>query len=366
MLSLEKRQILLSGIVGQSNIVKEFIKRTTNKIDIPQTILLSGSSGSGKTTLAYIIAKILNCKNPIKNKDGYLEPCNECPSCKDILTEKFSRDVKFIDCSSYNKENVVDLQKESNIMSIYDKNKIFILDEFQELGSKAKSAVLKLLEKPRKNVYFICCTMDIKSIDKSVIDRCQHYKFKSIDYSEISEYLFNIISDMENIPESFFSEGLHTIAYNAQGSIRNALSNLERCIFSELWTKEVIEKELGFLSENRINEILLSLLKKEKNALHDLNSLNNLDEFFYKTRKILIDSKIYKITGSLEEEWKIKQANLYSQYNLDDLLRIYVESLNSYGYFDNNRFIYNLLINYYKNENIIQESTTKRRVISES
>ena len=63
---------------------------------VAHAYLFCGLRGTGKTSLAKIFARAINCKNP---KDG--NPCNECETCKGLLTGS-NLDVLEIDAASNN------------------------------------------------------------------------------------------------------------------------------------------------------------------------------------------------------------------------------------------------------------------------
>lgn len=362
MLIHDYRPRKFEDMIAQKGIIGEFKNRSKN-MNYSEAMILEGESGSGKTTAALIIASILNCSNPIILANGEHQPCGECASCKDIQNEKFYRDVTFFDASSMKKDNVISIEQIVSTSPMYDKNKIIIIDEAQELSKASKGATLKLLEKKRKNVYFILCTMDANSIHRSVRDRCQEYKFKKVDSVTISEYLFKILEKEdpnEKIPEVFIKEGLTTIADNSDGSIRNALQHLERCMIGKFYTNEEIMKEFGFISDESMFSIIFKLLKKDSTVLNELKKID-MKEFFYKSRKILTDGMIYKMTQVSQELWKEKNAKIIAKYNtVFDLLNVYLK-VSVMPYFNDSVYLYELI-------DYLNRSTTnsKRTILKES
>jgi len=141
MLSLDLRPRNFDDIVGQKHIIQTFKNRSKN-LNFPQVMLMEGETGSGKTTTAQIIAQLLNCKSPIENPDGTKCACQTCPSCLDIISGRFNRDVQVIDCAGMAKEDVLKLKDKLAISPMYDKNKILILDEAQNLGNATTKGAL--------------------------------------------------------------------------------------------------------------------------------------------------------------------------------------------------------------------------------
>lgn len=348
MFSLDLRPKSFSEMIGQKKILEEMKNNSMNN-SFPQVMLFSGPWGSGKNTLANIISKLLNCSNPIKNRKGYLEPCNNCKFCKNIDEERFTLDTKLIDCTDYKSADVENLKKDALLGPMFgSQNKIFILDEFQALGNiSTKGKTLKLLEKKRKNVYFILLTSVIDAIPGDIIQRCQRYNFKPVNPEEIYEYLFNLILDMGDIPEEFIKEGLMTIAQNSDGSVRLAVQYLNRCIAGKLYSKEDIENELNIVNEERELEIIFDLLNKKSNGLWSLYNLKDIKTFFFRSKKILYDANIYKLTKMVDYDWKKKTAIPISNIsNLSSLIGCYNNVYTNFS-FNVDQFIYNI-VEYYQ------------------
>jgi DNA polymerase III subunit gamma/tau len=344
--SLQYKAKIFDEMIGQKLIINEFKRRSINK-DFSPVMFMEGGSGLGKTTLAFIIAKILNCKNPIK-RDGYLDPCNKCQPCEDVNAEKFYRDSLFFDGSNMSKEDVLKIEKLASSSPMYDQNIIITIDEAQELSKSGKGAALKLLEKPRKNVYFILCTMDQNAFSTAIKRRGQYYKFKEVSIDEIADFLINIIKKeklFESIDQEFIEKGIFTIAENCLGSPGLALSYLERCIYANLYKEEDIIKELGLISDSLTSNLLQRILDYDKDIFKEFSNID-LKEFFYKSFKILTDFKVFAISDWVDQEWKIKFYNVLKKYDNIDKLIAYFQSMKTDPYFNENSF-YLSIINFF-------------------
>jgi len=348
MFNLSLRANTFNEIYGHKTMLNE-LKNRSKDISFPTYALFEGLSGSGKTTTILIITKLLNCLNPVKNSDGYFEPCNCCDSCNDINDSKFSRDVLYIDANDLNKESVLDLNNKLYSMPMFDKNKIIIVDEAHRImeNSKARDSFLTLLEKPRKNSYVFFATTDSAKFDMAILRRLQRYKFKEIPDNELFDYLISILDksgNFDNVPKEFLEKGLYTIVDNSSGSPGIAINYLERCIQGGLFTYEKIIEELGLLDKEYEYELVNKLLMKDKTLFKSLIETKiDLKEFYFKSRKILNDLCIYKISKYVDTEWKENRCKALEKYSDNAIsLLSYYEDINSF-YFDKTNYITKLL-----------------------
>lgn len=225
-------------VKGQEHIVTTL--RNQIKMDhIGHAYLFCGTRGTGKTTIAKIFAKAVNCQSPV---DG--NPCNVCEVCQKI-NEQRSMNVIEIDAASNNGVgNIRDIIEEVQYSPAEGNYKVYIIDEVHMLSAGAFNALLKTLEEPPSYVIFILATTEPHKIPITIHSRCQRYDFRRITIDTIQARLRELV-DKEQVQAQ--EKALRYIAKMADGSMRDGLSLLERCIAFYLGQELTYENTLEVL-----------------------------------------------------------------------------------------------------------------------
>ncbi len=223
-LALKYRPQTFESLIGQE-VVAETIINSIKADKVPNAYLFTGIRGIGKTTTARIVAKALNCLNGI----GKLCEENFCQNCDAIINSSHI-DVMEIDAASNTGvDNVRELIEFSRYGPTSSKYKIFIIDEVHMLSKQAFNALLKTLEEPPEYLKFIFATTEIKKIPITVVSRCQRFDLSRIKSSELFKFIKDI-KEKENGKAS--DEALKLIVKISEGSVRDALSLLDRALLS--------------------------------------------------------------------------------------------------------------------------------------
>lgn len=215
------RPTVFEDVVGQEHITRTLQNQIeTGKIS--HAYLFCGTRGTGKTTAAKIFSRAVNCLNP---KNG--SPCNECAVCKGI-SDGSIMDVYEIDAASNNGvDNIREIIDDSKYVATEAKYRVYIIDEVHMLSGGAFNALLKTLEEPPEHVIFILATTEAHKVPQTILSRCQRFDFKRIKPDDIIRRMREIaMGDGLSLTDDAY----RLLAQLADGSMRDGLSILERCI----------------------------------------------------------------------------------------------------------------------------------------
>ena len=259
-LALKYRPQTFDSLIGQEA-MSETIINSIKADKVPNAYLFTGIRGIGKTTTARIVAKALNCLNGI---DKLCEE-NFCENCEAIINSSHI-DVMEIDAASNTGvDNVRELIEFSRYGPTSSKYKIFIIDEVHMLSKQAFNALLKTLEEPPEYLKFIFATTEIKKIPITVVSRCQRFDLSRIKSSELFEFIKNI-KEKENGKAS--DEALKLIVKISEGSVRDALSLLDRALLSLDEKTELdlntAQKIFGYFDKSQLINLFELILKGEE------------------------------------------------------------------------------------------------------
>ena len=173
---------------GQEHLVRALQHAVVTET-VGHAYLFSGPRGTGKTSTARILAKALNCENPV---DG--EPCGVCASCV-AIEQGTSFDVFELDAASNNGVDAIrDLVGKASL-GTPGRTKVYILDEVHMLSTPASNALLKTLEEPPAHVVFVLATTDPQKVLPTIRSRTQHFEVHLLSADELAALATYIIED---------------------------------------------------------------------------------------------------------------------------------------------------------------------------
>lgn len=258
------RSVNFDDVSGQDHVTSVLKYEAANGL-LSHAYLFAGPRGTGKTSCAKILSRAVNCENP---QNG--NPCNECASCRSILSGA-SVDVVEMDAASNNGvDNIRDIRDEVMFTPAESKYRVYIVDEVHMLSASAFNALLKTLEEPPSHVIFILATTELHKLPETVISRCQRFDFRRLSVPAISDRLEYIA---KNEGFSFTKGALDEIARLSEGGMRDAVSLLELCASRHTEINEaLISDVLGTLGYDKVASAAKAVAEADYNAVFSVIS----------------------------------------------------------------------------------------------
>ena len=276
-LALKYRPQEFKDLIGQE-VMAQTITNAIKLGKTPNAYLLTGIRGVGKTTTARLIAKALNCE---KNIDEKIKCSGEnfCPTCKEIISSNHMDILEMDAASKTGIDDIRELIENSKYSPTSAKYKIFIIDEVHMLSKQAFNGLLKTLEEPPPSLKFILATTEVRKIPVTILSRCQRFDLKRVSIDKLCSHLKNI-SDKE--AGKISEDAIKLIARTSEGSVRDAISLLDRALISQSISENNLIEEtnvremLGLADRSKIISLFKEVLSgKEKEALKYLRELIN-------------------------------------------------------------------------------------------
>lgn len=135
----------------------------------PQTVLLCDPAGSSNEPLAEALASALLCT-------GSRPPCGDCPACAKLRADAHP-DLIVVDegDSEIKVETARSIRDEAYIRPNEGGRKVFLIRHADRMNPAAQNALLKVLEEPPRDVFFVLTAMQPGVILQTIRSRCTIY-----------------------------------------------------------------------------------------------------------------------------------------------------------------------------------------------
>jgi DNA polymerase III subunit delta' len=174
------------------------ISKIYNNGNLPNKILLSGPKGIGKSTFAYHLINFIFSKDEDYKYDT-----------KHLTISELNKSFKLIQNNSHPNFHLIDLANDkkvieisqireminySNKSSFNNKERIILLDNIEYLNHNSINALLKIIEEPNYNIFFILILDSNKKILSTLKSRCLKFNL-SLTHEQSIKVTNNILDD---------------------------------------------------------------------------------------------------------------------------------------------------------------------------
>ena len=233
------------SVYGQEDIVSS-LSSAIEDGSLPHSFIFAGPRGTGKTSIARVVARALNCKNPVHGS-----PCGECESCRVPVSDA----PGYYELDGASNAGVADARAIADEIrsgtSMAD-NRIFVIDEVQEMNSQAITALLKPLEEPPANTFIIFCTTDPERLPATIRSRGVTHYFNQVPDDKLTQLVIDTVEREGREPLD--DETLQAVVMEGDGSPRDTLSVLQRVLMGgkavmsgqgTILAQAIVERDLG-------------------------------------------------------------------------------------------------------------------------
>ena len=301
-------------IYGLNDYFNEIVDLYNNN-KLPNKILLSGPKGNGKSTLAYHIINYIFSKNetdPYNFKQK--EISHQSRSFK--LLQNFSHpDFYLINLKEDKRDIEISQVRKminyTNKSSFNDQPRFVLIDNVEHLNISSVNALLKVIEEPNDNLFFILIHNNKKSLIKTLKSRCLIFKInltfdESINITNqlLNNNLFDLINN--DLINYYNSPGdyVNLVKFSKENKINLKQFNLRE--FLTFLIDETHYKKNNFIKTNIFNFIELYLLKIFQQSINK----NTFISFYAKFIRKIDDVKKYNLDHeTLFIEFKSKFLN---------------------------------------------------------
>ncbi|GAB5551988.1 MAG: DNA polymerase III subunit delta [Saprospiraceae bacterium] len=241
-----------SNLIGQQAVATQ-LRSMYQHGRMPHALLLLGPEGSGKLALAIALAQYLLCDN---RKDT--DACGQCAHCQKMqhlvhpdlhfvfpvvgskmtsdtylaqwraaLEDHFYRNandwLQYIGAENkqgnITKEECLAIVKKLSLKTFESQSKIMLIWLPEYLG-KEGNRLLKIIEEPPENTFFILVAQNAEQILNTILSRCQLIKVNALSDAEV-------IAGLEQKYPDIAAEKIASIAYRSAGNFNEAIKLAE-------------------------------------------------------------------------------------------------------------------------------------------
>ena len=277
-----------------------------NQKKLPNKILFSGPKGIGKATFAYHLINYIFSKDEESNYDIDNLQINDSNKSFKLVLNQTHPNFHLIDL--LDEKKIIEISQIRNMINYANKSafnnkeRIVLIDNAENLNLSSSNALLKIIEEPNENVFFILIFDNNRKIIETIKSRCLKFNlFLTFDecldttnkiignniYQIVNKDLINhysTVGDLVNLVNFSSSSKMSLLELNLKDFLINLID--EKYYKKNIYIKKNIYKYVEYYllklmylnnSKNKIN----FLYKNFINKIYNLQKFNLDEESFF-------------------------------------------------------------------------------------
>lgn len=297
--------------------IKSDLQKLLNNQKLPHALLFSGSEGIGKLMVAKTLAKSLLCQQQTETAIS----CNTCESCK-LFDEVNHPDFYYLEPDMKVKkvlkiEQIRQMQANIALAPYLSDKRVVIINDAQYLNDAAANSLLKTLEEPVGEVFFILISSNKDMLLPTILSRCTKIHFAPLECSVIEQILsekMQIDKDkakiIANLSNGSMQKAIQFIDDNALDLREKAINILEQTFsVKQIWSfleeyasleKQQIEDIFTHL-QMLLRDLLMLDIDTESTLIYNQDKLKVLQDLSSKYNKAKILNKLALVDEVLKK-----------------------------------------------------------------
>ena len=286
-----------------------------NQKKLPNKILFSGPKGIGKATFAYHLINYIFSKDEESNYDVGNFQINDSNKSFKLVLNQTHPNFHLIDL--LDEKKIIEISQIRNMINYANKSafnnkeRIVLIDNAENLNLSSSNALLKIIEEPNDNVFFILIFDNNRKIIETIRSRCLKFNlFLTFDecldttnkiienniYQIVNKDLINhysTVGDLVNLVNFSSSSKMSLLELNLKDFLINLID--EKYYKKNIYIKKNIYKYIEYyllklMNLNKSKKKINSLYRNFINKIYNLQKFN-LDEesFFIEFNKIIFN-----------------------------------------------------------------------------
>jgi DNA polymerase III subunit delta' len=178
---------MLSQVSGHSAVI-ENLRNAVKAKQLAPTLIFVGPSGVGKRKVALGLAQLLVCAKPVISKSGALNACTKCGQCVRIHNRQSEALLEIEpQGASIKIEQTRQVIKFISLAQSAEAARVVIFNDAHLLNPQAANSLLKSLEEPPPNTYFILVAPTASSVLPTLRSRSQIIRFGTLPRQTVAD-----------------------------------------------------------------------------------------------------------------------------------------------------------------------------------